>query len=79
MMIDNYIWDMILGKSGKLLGVLVFEIIELVKSKGYEFIDEDFQVNYFDELDKYCKEMDDNGWEYGEDEEELFELVMYDW
>ena len=44
---------------------------ELAKSKGYEFTDEDPQVNYPDELDKYRKEMDDNGWEYGEDEEEL--------
>ena len=54
------------------------EIIELAKSKGYEFTDEDPQVNYPDELDKYRKEMDDNGWEYGEDEEELFELAMHD-
>lgn len=77
-MIDNHTWDMILGKSGKLPGALAPEIIELAKSKGYEFTDEDPQVNYPDELDKYRKEMDDNGWEYGEDEEELFELAMHD-
>ena len=64
-MIDNHTWDMILGKSGKLPGALAPEIIELAKSKGYEFTDEDPQVNYPDELDKYRKEMDDNGWEYG--------------
>ena len=69
---------MILGKSGKLPGALAPEIIELAKSKGYEFTDEDPQMNYPDELDKYRKEMDDNGWEYGEDEEELFELAMHD-
>lgn len=66
------------GKSGKLPGALAPEIIELAKSKGYEFTDEDPQMNYPDELDKYRKEMDDNGWEYGEDEEELFELAMHD-
>ena len=77
-MIDNHAWDMILGKSGKLPGELAPEIIELAKSKGLEFTDEDPQLNYPDELDKYRKEMDDNGWDYGEDDEELFELAMHD-
>ena len=36
-MIDNHTWDMILGKSGRLPGELAPEIIELAKSKGYEF------------------------------------------
>ena len=53
-------------------------IIELAKSKGLEFTNEDPQLNYPDELDKYRKEMDDNGWDYGEDDEELFELAMHD-
>ena len=77
-MIDNHTWDMILGKSGKLPGELAPEIIELAKSKGLEFTDEDPQKNYPDELDNYRKEMDENGWDYGEDEEELFELAMHD-
>ena len=77
-MIDNHTWDMILGKSGKLLGELAPEIIELAKSKGLEFTDEDPQKNYPDELDNYRKEMDENGWDYGEDDEELFELAMHD-
>ena len=76
-MIDNHTWDMILGKSGKLPGELGPEIIELAKSKGLEFTNEDPQLNYPDELDKYRKEMDDNGWDYGEDDEELFELAMH--
>ena len=29
-------------------------------------------------MDEYRKEMDENGWEYGEDDEELFELAMHD-
>ena len=77
-MIDNHTWDMILGKSGKLPGELAPEIIELAKSKGLEFTDEDPQKNYPDELDDYRKEMDENGWDYGEDDEELFELAMHD-
>ena len=77
-MIDNHTWDMILGKRGKLPGELAPEIIELAKSKGLEFTDEDPQKNYPDELDNYRKEMDENGWDYGEDNEELFELAMHD-
>ena len=77
-MIDNNTWDMILGKSGKLPGELAPEIIELAKSKGLQFTDEDPQKNYPDALDTYRKEMDENGWEYGDDDEELFELAMHD-
>lgn len=77
-MIDNHTWDMILGKSGRLPGTLAPEIVELAKSKGYEFVDTDPQLNYPDALDDYRKEMDENGWEYGEDDEELFELAMHD-
>lgn len=29
-------------------------------------------------MDDYRKEMDENGWAYGEDDEELFELAMHD-
>lgn len=77
-MMDNHTWDMILGKSGKLPGELAPEIIELAKSKEYTFTNEDPQLNYPDELDKYRQEMDENGWDYGEDDEELFELAMHE-
>lgn len=52
--------------------------MELAKSKGFEFVDTDPQLNYPDALDTYRKEMDENGWEYGDDDEELFELAMHD-
>ena len=77
-MIDSHTWDMILGKSGRLPGPLAPEIIELAKANGYEFTDEDPQKNYPDQLDEYRKEMADNGWELGSDDEELFELAMHD-
>ena len=77
-MLDNYTWDMILGKSGRLPGKLDPEIIALAKEKGYEFTDINPQDNYPNALDAYRKEMDDNGWDYGQDDEELFELAMHD-
>jgi len=75
---DQNTWDMILGKTGKLPGTLAPEIIELAKEKNYDFFTGIPQDNYPNELDKYRKEMDKNGWEYGENDEELFELAMHD-
>ncbi|MFH2140829.1 MAG: biotin/lipoyl-containing protein [Bacteroidota bacterium] len=77
-MIDSKSWDMILGKAGTLPGPLAPEIIELAKSKSYEFYTGVPQDNYPEELDIWRKQMDDNGWEYGQDDEELFELAMHD-
>jgi len=77
-MIDNHTWDMILGKSGKLPGPLAPEIIALAEAKGLEFTDKDPQQYYPDALDEYRKEMKENGWPEGEDQEELFELAMHD-
>lgn len=77
-MIDNNSWDMILGKAGILPGTLAPEIIELAKSKGLEFYEGVPQDNYPNELDKYRKEMIDNNWDFGPNDEELFELAMHD-
>lgn len=77
-MIDNNTWDMILGKAGKLPGPLHNEIVELAQREGKEFFDGVPQNNYPDALHSYREEMDRNGWEYGPDEEELFELAMHD-
>ncbi len=76
--IDQNTWNMILGKAGKLPGKLDDEIVNLAKEKGFEFSDDDPQQFYPDALDEYRKEMDKNGWDYGQDEEELFELAMHD-
>ena len=77
-MIDNNTWGMILGKSGRLPGELAPEIVELAKKNNFEFTDADPQSYYPDQLDEYRKEMKENGWELGDDEEELFELAMHD-
>lgn len=76
--IDNNAWDMILGKAGKLPGKLAPEIIEKARNMDKEFYTGVPQDNYPDELDKYRKEMEENGWEFGEDDEELFEFAMHE-
>ncbi|MEI8202244.1 MAG: biotin/lipoyl-containing protein, partial [Bacteroidota bacterium] len=76
-MMDNNTWDMILGKAGKLPGPLAPEILELAAQQGKEFYEGLPQDNYPDELDKYRQEMQENNWETGPDDEELFELAMH--
>lgn len=76
-MMDPSIWGMIIGKSGKLPGEVAPGIKELAKQKGYEFTDANPQDNYPDDLDTFIKEMEDNNWDRGQDDEELFELAMH--
>lgn len=76
--IDKNTWDMILGKAGKLPGPLAPEIIDLAKEKGLEFYEGNPQDAFPDELPKYIKEMEELGWERGQDDEELFEFAMHD-
>jgi pyruvate carboxylase subunit B len=76
--IDNNAWDMIIGKAGRLPGKLDPQIIEIAENQGKEFYTGVPQDNYPDELDKYRKEMDENGWDTGEDDEELFEFAMHE-
>ena len=76
--IDKDTWSMILGRAGHLPGPLAPEIIELAKQQGYEFYEGNPQDAYPDALPEYIKEMEENGWDRGEDDEELFELAMHD-
>ncbi len=76
-MIDDNTWDMLLGKSGKVPGKLAPEIIEMAEKQGREFFTGNPQDLYPDDLDTFKKEMDENGWDYGEDDEELLELAMH--
>ncbi len=77
-MMDDNSWNMVLGKAGKLPGPLAPEIIELAKKQGREFYKGVPQDAYPDALDKYRKEMKKNGWETGEDDEELLEFAMHE-
>ncbi|MBP3763814.1 MAG: oxaloacetate decarboxylase [Bacteroidales bacterium] len=76
--IDKDSWSMILGRAGKLPGPLAPEIVELAKSQGMEFYTGIPQEAYPDALPEYIKEMEQNGWDRGQDDEELFELAMHD-
>ncbi|MBQ7471566.1 MAG: biotin/lipoyl-binding protein, partial [Prevotella sp.] len=76
-MMDDAMWGMILGKSGKVPGELAPEIVELAKKQGREFVTDDPRTFYPNALDDFRKEMDENGWEYGQDDEELWELAMH--
>lgn len=76
--IDPAAWGMILGKAGQLPGKLDQEIIDLAKKKGLEFFEGNPQDNYPDELPRFRKEMEENGWDLGPDEEELFEFAMHE-
>jgi len=76
-MMDESMWGMILGKSGKVPGAIDPELVELAKKQGREFTDADPHTLLTNVLDDFRKEMDENGWEYGQDDEELFELAMH--
>lgn len=76
--IDKDSWSMILGRAGQLPGPLAPEIVELAKKNNMEFYTGNPQDAYPDALPEYIKEMEQNGWDRGEDDEELFELAMHD-
>jgi pyruvate carboxylase subunit B len=76
-MMDDAIWGMILGKSGKVPGTIDPEFVELAKKQGREFTDADPHTLIPNALEGFKKEMDENGWDYGQDNEELFELAMH--
>lgn len=78
-MMDDAMWGMILGKSGKVPGELAPEIVELAKQKGFEFVTAE-PSSFVPEslsLDTFRREMKENGWDTGRDDEELFELAMH--
>ena len=76
--IDKDTWGMILGKCGQLPGPLAPEIVELARQKGMEFYTGNPQDMYPDELPKFRQMMKDEGWDTGQDDEELFELAMHE-
>jgi len=70
--------NMILGKTGMLPGELAPEIVQWVKDNGWDFYAGTPQDAYPDALDGYRAEMEKNGWDCGQDDEELFELAMHE-
>ena len=76
-MMDDSMWGMILGKSGKIPGEIDPELKELAAKQGREFTTADPHTLIPNALDDFRKEMDENGWDYGQDDEELYELAMH--
>ena len=76
-MIAENIWDMILGKSGQLPGPVDPLFVEMAKKEGRTFMTSDPQENYPDELETYRLKMNQQGWDVGQDNEELFEYAMH--
>ncbi len=76
-MMDDSMWGMILGKSGKIPGTIDPELVELAKKQGREFTDADPHTLLKNALPDFIKEMEENGWDRGQDDEELYELAMH--
>ena len=76
--IDKDTWNMILGKMGKLPGELAPEIVALAKEKGLEFYTGNPQDAFPDELGRFRSMMKEEGWDCGQDDEELFEMAMHE-
>lgn len=76
--IDPDTWNMILGKMGKLPGELAPEIVELAHEKGLEFYTATPQDAFPDELPEFRRKMQEEGWDFGQDDEELFEFAMHE-
>ena len=76
--IDKDAWGMILGKMGKLPGELDPEIVALAKEKGMEFYTGNPQDMYPNELPKFRQMMKDEGWDCGQDDEELLNMAMFE-
>ena len=76
--IDKDTWNMILGKMGTLPGPLAPEIVDLARQKGLEFYTGNPQDAFPNELDRFRAMMKEEGWDVGQDEEELFEFAMHE-
>ncbi len=76
--LDDAMWGMILGKSGQLPGKLDPAIIALAKEQKREFFTGNPQDNYPNELPHFIEMMKKEGWDRGQDDEELFEFAMHE-
>lgn len=76
-MLDENTWAMILGRSGKLPGPVGEEIVALANNQDREFFYGKPQDLYPDELELFGRKMEEKGWDFGEDDEELLEYAMH--
>ncbi len=76
-MIDDNTWDLLIGRSGKLPGTLADELVQMANKLGKEFYTGVPQDLYPDALENVKRDMLTQGWELGEDDEELMEYAMH--
>jgi pyruvate carboxylase subunit B len=76
-MIDENTWNMLQGKAGKLPGPLGDEIQQLANNQGREFFYGNPQDLYPDELELFAHKMEEKGWDFGLDDEELMQYAMH--
>ncbi len=76
-MVDENTWGMLLGRSGQLAGPIGDELSAMAKKQNREFYQGNPQDLYPDELELFAAKMDEKGWDYGEDDEELLEYAMH--
>lgn len=76
-MIDENTWNMLLGKAGKLPGQLGDNIQKLANDQGREFFYGNPQDLYPDELELFAHKMEEKGWDFGPDDEELMQYAMH--
>lgn len=76
-MIDENTWGMLMGRSGQLPASPSDEILALARAQDRKFFTGVPQDLYPDELELFAGKMDKNGWDYGEDDEELLEYAMH--
>ncbi|MFT5167813.1 MAG: pyruvate carboxylase subunit B [Saprospiraceae bacterium] len=76
-MIDENTWGMLLGHSGQLAGPVGDELKAMAKKQNREFYQGIPQDLYPNELELFAAKMDQKGWDYGEDKEELLEYAMH--
>ena len=72
------VWNMILGRMGKLPGELDPALIALAEEKGFGFYDGEPQSLYQDSLGSCSAKMLAEGWSSGPDDEELLEFAMHE-
>ena len=76
-LLDDNTWAMLLGKSGRLPGEVGQELKDLAAEQGREFFDGDPAELYPDALEDIRKEMEEKGWDTGQDDEELLEYALH--
>ncbi len=76
-MVDENTWGMLLGRSGQLAGPIGDDLKLMAQKQNRDFYTGNPQDLYPDELEFFAAKMDEKGWDYGEDDEELLEYAMH--